>query len=148
MPCMPLIPTRRGKGNSKRKNYLLPTQNLSLQGFESFCIIWFCFPAKNTHKTSDYNQKLYIFSNIEMVLRKLHFASSVLLHCLKKKSAISCALCVIKITRKNICFILRNRAHLKSKAKMSPTSGDWAWKPSVAVELTLDISKCWEGIMG
>lgn len=71
-----------------------------------------------------------------MVLRKLHFASSVLLHCLKKKSAISCALCVIKITRKNICFILRNRAHLKSKAKMSPTSGDWAWKPSVAVELT------------
>lgn len=71
-----------------------------------------------------------------MVLRKLHFASSALLHCLKKKSVIFCALCVIKTTRKNICFILRNRAHLKSKAKMSPTSGDWAWKPSVAVKLT------------
>lgn len=74
-----------------------------------------------------------------MVLRKLHFCFLSPTTLSEKKSAISCALCVIKITRKNICFILRNRAHLKSKAKMSPTSGDWAWKPSVAVELTKDV---------
>lgn len=95
--------------------------------------VWFGFPAKNTHKTSDYLPKALIifFPNIEMVLGKLDFASSASYTTVWKKKTnlqyLVLYVYTIKTTRKNVSF--SETAHLKSKAKMSLTSGTGPGNP-------------------